>query len=120
MAQSCTGTLADSVADISQRGYLGVLAGGAALFGVLTFSRTDRIAELLGSDRETVQELGVRDLGSAALLLGALRGAVDPRLAIGLRLAYDVGNVVVYRRRPKVAAMAFGFAAIGVLALRAR
>jgi hypothetical protein len=63
------------------------------------------------------RQLGIRDLGSAITLLAS----PDPRGAFATRVVYDLSDAVVFgRRRPKVAAMAFGFAAIGVAALTAK
>jgi len=92
--------------------------GAATLgFAAWAFAREERLAELLGSDIETARAMAVRDLGSGIVLLAAR----DPRPALTARVLYDVGDAVIFgRSRPKVAASALGFAALGIAALRAR
>jgi hypothetical protein len=92
--------------------------GAATLaFVAWAFAREDRLAELLGADVATARAMAVRDLGSGVVLLAAR----DPRPALAARVLYDVSDAVIFGRgRPKVAASALGFAALGLVALRAR
>ena len=88
------------------------LGGGAAAFGVLGVVAPGRLSRMTGGSDDASRAIGFRDLGNAALFLAA-----PPRVAIGQRMLYDVGDAVVYgRRRPKVAAAALGFAALGAVA----
>ena len=102
---------------MSQRAWQ--LGMGVATLGFVAwaFAREERLAELLGSDLETARAMAVRDLGSGIVLLTSR----DPRPALTARVLYDVGDAVIFGRgRPKVAASALGFAALGIAALRAR
>jgi hypothetical protein len=102
---------------VSQRAWS--IGMGVATLGFVAwaFAREERLAELLGSDLETARAMAVRDLGSAVVLLTSR----DPRPALTARVLYDLSDAAIFGRgRPKVAASALGFAAIGLTALRAR
>lgn len=80
-------------------------------------AREEQLAQLLGSDLSTARAMAARDLGSGIVLLTAR----DPRPALTARVLYDLSDAVIFgRNRPKVAASALGFAALGIAALRAR
>ena len=72
------------------------------------------MADLIGSTPSEVRALGIRDLGSALLLVAS----PDARLPIALRVAFDVSDAARYGRgRPAVLAMTLGFAGLGVAGL---
>ena len=92
---------------------------GASCFGFAgwAFARSERLAEMIGADVATARAMAVRDLGSGIALVGSR----DPRPALAARVLYDLSDAVLFGRgRPKVAASALGFAALGVAGLRAR
>ncbi len=96
-----------------QKTLVRVLASGAFGFGALGVSRPSRLAAMMGSDEETAREVGFRDIGSALVLLGSER----PRAAIAQRMLYDLSDAYLFGRgRPKVAAAALAFAALGAVA----
>jgi hypothetical protein len=102
---------------MSRRSWSFVLGAGCLGFAGWAFARTERLAALIGSDLATARAMAVRDLGSGIVLLTAR----DPRPAMAARVLYDVSDAVLFGRgRPKVAASALGFAALGVAGLRAR
>jgi hypothetical protein len=102
---------------MGRRSWSLVLGAGCLGFAGWAFARTDRLAALIGSDLATARAMAVRDLGSGIVLLTAR----DPRPAMAARVLYDVSDAVLFgRSRPKVAASALGFAALGVAGLRAR
>ena len=92
--------------------------GAATLaFAGWALARTERLAEMLGSDLETARAMAVRDLGSAITLLAS----PDPRPPLLARVLYDASDTVIFGRgRPKVAAGALGFALLGLAGLRSR
>jgi hypothetical protein len=92
--------------------------GAATLaFVAWAFARTDELAALLESDVATARAMAVRDLGSGITLLASK----EPRPALVARALYDLGDAAVFgRSRPKVAASALGFAALGLAGLRLR
>jgi hypothetical protein len=100
---------------VSRRAWSIVLGAGCVGFAGWAFKRTERLADLLGSDLATARAMAVRDFGSGIVLLTAR----DPRPVA--RVLYDVSDAVLFGRgRPKVAASALGFAVLGVAGLRAR
>ena len=102
---------------MSSRAWSYVLGGGCLGFAAWAFARSDRLAEMIGADVATARAMAVRDLGSGIALVGSR----DPRPAIAARVLYDLSDAVLFGRgRPKVAASALGFAALGVAGLRAR
>jgi hypothetical protein len=102
---------------MSRRSWSFVLGTGCLGFAGWAFTRTDRLAGLIGSDLATARAMAVRDLGSGIVLLTAR----DPRPAIAARVLYDVSDAALFGRgRPKVVASALGFAALGIAGLRAR
>jgi hypothetical protein len=102
---------------MSRRDWSFVLGAGCLGFAGWAFVRTDRLAALIGSDLATARAMAVRDLGSGIVLLSGR----DPRPAMAARVLYDVSDAILFGRgRPKVAASALGFAALGVAGLRAR
>ena len=65
----------------------------------------------------TARAMAARDIGSGIALVGSR----DPRPAIAARILYHLSDAVLFGRgRPKVAASALGFAALGIAGLRAR
>jgi hypothetical protein len=93
----------------------GVLAAGALGFGVLGLGSPARLARMVGSGEETARELGFRDLGNGLVILAA------PTAGIAQRVLYDVSDAIMFgRRKPRVAAGALGFAALGVYTLLSR
>jgi hypothetical protein len=102
---------------VTTRAWSYVLGAGCLAFAGWAFERTERLAELIGSDLATARAMAVRDLGSGIALIGSR----DPRPAMVARVLYDVSDAVLFGRgRPKVVASALGFAALGVAGLRAR
>jgi len=102
---------------VSRRAWSIVLGAGCVGFAGWAFKRTERLADLLGSDLATARAMAVRDFVSGIVLLTAR----DPRPAMVARVLYDVSDAVLFGRgRPKVAASALGFAVLGVAGLRAR
>ena len=102
---------------VSARTWSYVLGAGCLGFAGWAFARTERLAELLGSDLETARSMAVRDLGSGIALIASR----DPRSAMVARVLYDLSDAALFGRgRPKVAASALGFAALGLAGLRAR
>jgi hypothetical protein len=101
----------------SQRTWSFILAGGCAWWVGLAFTRTSRMAELIGASESEVRALGVRDVGNGL----ALALSPDTRTTIGMRVVFDLADAARYGRgRPKVLAMTAGFAAVGALGLLAR
>lgn len=102
---------------MSERAWSYVLGAGCLGFAGWAFARTDRLADLIGSDLATARSMAVRDLGSGIALIASR----DPRPAMVARVLYDVSDAVLFGRgRPKVVASALGFAALGLAGLRAR
>lgn len=91
-----------------------VLGGGALAFGVFGIVAPRRLASLVGStDPDLGRELGYRDLGNALVFAAGAN-----RAALMQRMLFDVSDAVQFgRRKPKVAATALAFAAIGGVAL---
>lgn len=107
----------DRVIPVSQRTWSFILAGGCAWWVGLTLLRTEQMAELLGVTPSEVRALGLRDAGNGL----ALALSPDTRMAIGVRVAFDLTDAYRYGRgRPKVLAMTVGFAAVGALGFLAR
>jgi hypothetical protein len=102
---------------MSSRAWSYVLGAGCLGFAGWAFARSERLAELIGADIATARAMAVRDLGSGIALVGSR----DPRPAMVARVLYDLSDAVLFGRgRPKVAASALGFAALGIAGLRAR
>ncbi len=102
---------------MTERHWSLVLGAGCLAFAGWAFARTERLAELLGSDLETARAMAVRDLGSGIALVASR----EPRGAMVARVLYDVGDAAIFGRgRPKVVVSALGFAALGIAGLRAR
>jgi len=102
---------------VSSRAWSYVLGAGCLGFAGWAFARTDRLAAMLGSDLATARAMAVRDLGSGIALVASR----DPRPAMVARVLYDLSDAALFGRgRPKVAASALGFAALGIAGLRAR
>jgi hypothetical protein len=102
---------------VSSRTWSYVLGAGCLSFAGWAFARTDRLAAMIGSDLATARAMAVRDLGSGIALVASR----DPRPAMVARVLYDVSDAALFGRgRPKVAASALGFAALGIAGLRAR
>jgi hypothetical protein len=102
---------------MSRRAWSYVLGAGCLGFAGWAFVRSERLAAMLGSDLLTARAMAVRDLGSGLALLSSR----DPMPAMVARVLYDVSDAVLFGRgRPKVAASALGFAALGLAGLRAR
>lgn len=101
----------------SQRAWARMLAVVCGWWVALVFTRTAKMADLIGVDESEVRALGVRDLGNGL----ALALSSDPRGAIGLRALFDLSDAARYGRgKPKVLAMTIGFAAFGALGLLGR
>lgn len=101
----------------SQETVVRVLGAGALGFGLLGAVRPASLAKMMGAEEVTAREIGFRDLGSAIALLATAR----PRPAIAQRILYDLSDAALFGRgRPKVAAGALAFAALGVLAFFSR
>lgn len=93
---------------------VGVLSGGSLLFAAIALARPEKIAPLVGGDATLARALGVRDLG-AGLALAISPNARGPVVA---RLAFDLSDGILFGRgNAKTAAMAYGFAALGIAAL---
>lgn len=102
---------------VSQRAWSLILAAGCAWWVALAFTRTGRMAELIGASDDEVRALGLRDAGSGL----ALALSPDTRTTIGVRVMFDLADAARYGRgRPKVLAMTAGFAAFGALGFLAR
>lgn len=102
---------------LARRVLVGVLSAGSIGFAALALSRPEAIGRLVGADAAMGRAFGVRDL-AAGLALAAFPGARGPVVA---RMAFDLSDGILFgRANPKVAAMAFGFAAIGAAALLSR
>jgi hypothetical protein len=102
---------------LTQRSWSLGMGAATLAFVAWAFAREERLAGLLGADVATARAMAVRDLGSGIVLLAAR----DPRPALAARVLYDVSDAAIFGRgRPKVAASALGFAALGIAALRAR
>ncbi len=102
---------------MSTRAWSYALGVGCLGFAGWALARPERLAAMIGSDLATARAMAVRDLGAGIALVGSR----DPRPALAARVLYDVGDAVLFGRgRPKVAAAALGFAALGVAGLRAR
>jgi hypothetical protein len=100
-----------------RRPLVGLLAGGSLAFAAFALAKPAKVGRLVGGDADLGRAFGVRDLG-AGLALAAFPEARGPLVA---RLAFDLSDGILFgRRNPKVAAMAFGFAGIAAVALRAR
>jgi hypothetical protein len=96
---------------------VGLLSGGSLAFGILALVRPQKVAPLVGGSTAVAQALGARDVG-AGLALAISPGARGPLIA---RLVFDLHDgITLGREQPKVAAMAYGFAALGVAALLSR
>ena len=101
----------------THRALIGVLSGGSVAFGLLALTRPTRVGQMIGGDATLARALGVRDLG-AGLALAVSPASPGPVFA---RVVFDLSDGIMFgRSRPKVAGMAFGFAAIGVAALLAK
>jgi hypothetical protein len=102
---------------MSRRAWSYVLGAGCLGFAGWAFRRPERLAAMLGSDLATARAMAVRDLGSGIAMIGSR----DPLPAMVARVVYDLSDAVLFGRgRPKVAASALGFAALGLVGLRAR
>jgi hypothetical protein len=88
-----------------------VLAGCAAVIGVVGVVRPSLLAALAGCSDETARALAQRDLGNALLFTLA-----DERTAVAQRVAYDLGDALQFgRRRPLVGVAALAGAALGAV-----
>lgn len=93
-----------------------LLGAGALAFAALALSDPRRVAEMVGDDEAMARTLGARDLGSGLRLVLA----PHPEGPILERIVLDVSDALIFgRSRPKVAVVALGYAALGVLAARA-
>jgi hypothetical protein len=96
------------------RVFASILGAGCVAWIAWAFRRTDRVAEIVGTDPAEVRALAIRDIGSAISLLTP--GAAKP--AIAVRVMYDLSDAWRYgRNRPKVLASTVGFAALGIAGL---
>lgn len=103
---------------IPDRAIRRVLADGALVFGLLGLVRPRTLARMVAADEDVARLLGVRDLGNAVAFRLAGDGALLP---LAQRIAYDLGDAALFGpRKPRVAAGALAFAALGALALAAR
>jgi hypothetical protein len=101
----------------AQRILVGVLSAGSIGFAALALARPEKIGRLVGGDAGIGRAFGVRDM-AAGLALAAFPGSRGPVIA---RMAFDLSDGILFgRKNPKVAAMAFGFAAVGAAALLSR
>ena len=102
---------------MSRRAWSCVLGAGCLGFAGWAFARTERLAELIGSDLATARAMAVRDLGSGIVLVTS----ANPTGPMVARVLYDVSDAVLFGRgRPKVVVSALGFAGLGIAGLRAR
>lgn len=102
---------------MTRRVLVGVLSAGSIGFAGLALARPEKIGRLVGGDADMGRAFGVRDM-AAGLALAAFPAARAPVVA---RMAFDLSDGILFgRHNPKVAAMAFGFAAIGAAALLSR
>ena len=91
-----------------------LLGAGCVAWIAWAFRRTDRVAEIVGTDPAEVRALAIRDIGSAISLLTP--GAAKP--AIAVRVMYDLSDAWRYgRNRPRVLVGTVGFAALGIAGL---
>jgi hypothetical protein len=97
-----------------ERTFACLLGAGCVGWIVWAFRKTDRVAEMIGTEPAEVRALAIRDIGSAISLLTP--GPVKP--AIAVRVMYDLSDAWRYGRgRPRVLASTVGFAAFGALGL---
>jgi len=89
-----------------------VLGGGALAFGIYGVVAPRSLARMLGSDDEKLaREIGLRDIGNALVFASG-----SNRTAMLQRMLFDVSDAAQFgRRKPKVAAGALAFAALGAV-----
>ena len=89
-----------------------VLGGGAFAFGIYGIVAPRSLARMVGSDDAKLgREIGFRDLGNALVFASG-----SHRTAMLQRMLYDMSDAAQFRRRkPKVAAGALAFAALGAV-----